>query len=143
MSEATVTIETGAEFASAPYLLDANAADAYRGAVAGPPRRKRANNIHNDDAAAKKAGYRAPIAAGEQTYAVLANFLVDLFGVDFLRGGRLEAAFTKPVFYGDRLTSHARVTTASGSAIEVEVWVDNDRGERVAIGTAGFNARPA
>ena len=93
--------------------------------------------------AAKKAGYRAPIAAGEQTYAVLANFLVDLFGVDFLRGGRLEAAFTKPVFYGDRLTSHARVTTASGSAIEVEVWVDNDRGERVAIGTAGFNARPA
>ncbi len=71
-------------------------------------------NIHTDDAAARKAGFHAPIAGGEQTYAVMANFIVDSFGIDFLRGGHLEAALVKPVFYGDTLIMHARLDDAAG-----------------------------
>jgi len=101
MSTATANPATGREMISRPYLLDAAAAAAYLVAIERPRRRAPEANIHNDDAAARKAGFRAPIAAGEQTYAVMANFLVDSFGIEFLRGGRLEAALIKPVFYGD------------------------------------------
>ena len=92
-------------------------------------------NIHTDDEAARKAGYRAPIAAGEQTYALMANFILDSFGAEFLRGGRLEAALVKPVFYGDTLTMHARIVD-SESPRHLEVWTENQHGERVLIGTA-------
>lgn len=124
------------EIVSTPYLLDADAAKAYGAAIESPPRRAPRVNIHTDDDAARKAGYRAPIAAGEQTYALMANFILDSFGAEFLRGGRLEAALLKPVFYGDKLTMRARVIEASGPALQLEVWTENDRGERVLTGTA-------
>jgi acyl dehydratase len=125
------------EMISKPFLLDADAANAYEIGVEGPPRRAPRMNIHTDDEAARKAGFRAPIAGGEQTYAVMANFILDSFGIDFLRGGRLEAALVKPVFYGDTLTMHARVVEADTPQLTVEVWTENQRGERVLIGTAG------
>ena len=124
------------ELVSKSYVLDADAAKAYQGGVEGPPRRTPRVNIHTDDAAARKAGFRAPIAGGEQTYAVMANFIVDSFGLDFLRGGRLEAALVKPVFYGDTLTMHARIDDAAGRHLQLEVWTENQLGERVLIGTA-------
>jgi acyl dehydratase len=124
------------ELVSKSYVLDADAAKAYQGGVEGPPRRTPRVNIHTDDAAARKAGFRAPIAGGEQTYAVMANFIVDSFGLDFLRGGRLEAALVKPVFYGDTLTMHARIGDAAGLHLQLEVWTENQLGERVLIGTA-------
>jgi acyl dehydratase len=132
----TDAIEIGRELVSKPFLLDAEAAIAYEEGVAGPPRRTPRVNIHTDDEAARKAGFRAPIAGGEQTYAVMANFLLDSFGLGFLSGGRLEAALVKPVFYGDRLTMHARIIDADGAHLQLEVWTESDRGERVLIGTA-------
>ena len=65
------------EIVSTSYLLDADAAKAYSAAIESPPRRAPKVNIHTDDDAARKAGYRAPIAAGEQTYALMANFILD------------------------------------------------------------------
>jgi len=132
---ATAT-DLGRELVSKPYLLDADAAKAYEEGIEGPPRRTPRVNIHTDDEAARKAGFRAPIAGGEQTYAVMANFILDSFGIGFLRGGRLEAALVKPVFYGDTLTMHARIVDATGLQLQLEVWTENDRGERVLIGTA-------
>jgi acyl dehydratase len=124
------------EMVSKPFLVDADAANAYETGVNGPPRRAPRMNIHTDDEAARKAGFTAPIAGGEQTYAVMANFILDSFGVGFLRGGRLEAALVKPVFYGDALTMHARIVDADNPHLQLEVWTENQRGERVLIGTA-------
>jgi MaoC like domain len=134
MSGAAPNLER--EIMSKPFLLDADAAEAYEEGVESPPRRTPRVNIHTDDEAARKAGFRAPIAGGEQTYALMANFLVDSFGVGFLHGGRLEAALVKPVFYGDALTMHARIADAEGPQHQLEVWTENQRGERVLIGTA-------
>src|SRR5208337_508214 len=106
MNEAARDATAGTEYVSPPYLLDAAAAEAYGGAIEEPVRRCR-SNIHNDPEAASRAGYTAPVAAGEHTLAVLASFMVDCFGMSFLRGGRLAVAFVKPVFYGERLTAHA------------------------------------
>ena len=124
------------EIVSTPYLLDADAAKAYVAAIETPHRRAPQVNIHTDDEAARKAGYRAPIAAGEQTFALVMQLLVDRFGERVMRGGRVEIALLKPVFYGDRLTMRARVIEASGAALQLEVWTENDRGERVLTGTA-------
>ena len=126
----------GHELVSKPYLLDAAAAKAYGDGIESPPRRAPRVNIHTDDEAARKAGFRAPIAGGEQTYAVMANFILDSFGLGFLRGGRLEAALVKPVFYGDTLTMHSRIVDGAGQQLQLEVWSENQRGERVLIGTA-------
>lgn len=128
--------ERDRELVSKPYLLDAAAAEAYNKAVEGPPRRTPRVNIHTDDAAARKAGFRAPIAGGEQTYAVMANFILDTFGPEFLRGGRLQASLIKPVFYGDTLTMRARIIDADRAQLQLEVWTLNQLGERVLTGTA-------
>ena len=137
----TQQTDLGHEIVSKPYLLDADAAKAYQVGFEGPPRRAPKVNIHTDEEAARKAGFRAPIAGGEQTYAVMANFILDSFGIDFLRGGRLEAALIKPVFYGDTLFMHARIVEAADSVTQLEVWTENDRGERVLTGTARIPKR--
>src|SRR5277367_2522164 len=107
MSAAAGEILVGAEMVSAPYLLDAAAAKAYHDGIEQPARRRPPRGIHDDKDAARKAGFVAPIAGGEQTIAVVAQFLADRFGLRFVRGGRIDVALTRPVLYGDTLTSHA------------------------------------
>ncbi len=131
--------EPGLEFTSAPYALDAAAAAEYLSAVEAPRRRRQAN-IHNDAEAAARAGFAAPIAAGEHTLAMLAQFIADRFGMRFLRGGRFEVAFIKPVLYGDLLTAHIRIIGAAESGTALEVWVENGHRERVLTGTAAVAA---
>jgi 3-hydroxybutyryl-CoA dehydratase len=140
MSEAAHIEAAGTEYVSAPYLLDADAAEAYLRAIEAP-RRRRPANIHNDPEAARKAGYAAPIAAGEHTLALLGNFLADRFGTNFLRGGRLDIAFIKPVLYGDRLVAHTRITNSGARRVDLEVWVENGSRERVLAGTAAVAIR--
>ena len=136
MSASISRLEPGVEIVAEPYLLDEAAAHAYAAGIEMPARRRPRPSIHSDPEAARKAGFKAPIAAGEQSYALVANLLVDRFGVDFLRGGKLEAVFVKPVYFGERLTVHARISSVTQSAAEVDVWVDNDRDERVLVGKA-------
>jgi acyl dehydratase len=138
MSAAPIEIRVGAEMVSAPYLLDEAAAKAYHDGIERPVRRRERGNIHDDKNAARKAGFVAPIAGGEQTIAVVAQFLADNFGLRFVRGGRIEVSLTRPVLYGDTLTSHAKIVSVNPDAnrAELQIHVDNQRGEQVLIGTA-------
>jgi acyl dehydratase len=131
-------IRIGAELVSVPYFLDDAAAKAYQHGIEGPPRRRPRGNIHDDKDAARKAGFVAPIAGGEQTIAVIAQFLADNFGLRFVRGGRIEVSLTRPVLYGDTLTSHAKIVSVNPDAnrAELQIHVDNQRGESVLMGTA-------
>jgi acyl dehydratase len=140
MSSAGAAIRSGQEFVSAPYLLDADAAHAYGLAIEGPPRRQPPRNIHSDSAAARKAGFEAPIAGGEQTLAVMVQLLVDKFGMRFVAGGRIEIAFTRPVLFGDTITAHARIVSSDSDRIELELRVENQRGEHVLAGAARVRA---
>jgi len=136
MSAAPGEIRIGAELVSAPYLLDEAAAKAYHEGIERPPRRRPRGNIHDDRDAARKAGFAAPIAGGEQTIAIIAQFLADNFGMRFVRGGRIEVALTRPVLYGDTLTSHAKIVSIDASRAALQIHVDNQRGEQVLTGTA-------
>jgi hypothetical protein len=143
MSAAPGEIRIGAELASAPYLLDAAAAKAYHDGIELPVRRRPLGNIHDDQDAARKAGFTAPIAGGEQTIAIVAQFLADEFGLRFVRGGRIEVSLTRPVLYGDTLTSHARVVSIDEDRAHLEIDVENQRGEKVLTGTAAVRTNDA
>ena len=125
----------GSEFSAAPYLLDDAAAQAYERGVKEPPRRWR-TNIHTDRDAASKAGFTAPIAAGEHTIALAMQLIVDRFGERFMHGGVFEVALIKPVLFGDTLTVHARVARADERNLELDLRVENQKGEPVLTGTA-------
>ena len=144
MSAAPVEIRLGAEIVSLPYLLDAAAAKAYGEGIESPRRRASRRSIHDDKDAAASAGFVAPIAAGEQTIAVIAQFLADNFGMRFVRGGRLEVALTRPVLFGDTLISHARIERIVGldnERAELKIRVENQRGEEVLVGSALVRTR--
>ena len=143
MSAAPAEIRIGAELASAPYLLDAAAAKAYHDGIERPVRRRPLANIHDDQDAARKAGFTAPIAGGEQTIAIVAQFLADNFGLRFVRGGRIEVSLTRPVLYGDTLTSHAKVVSIYEDRAQLEIDVENQRGEKVLTGTAAVRTNDA
>jgi hypothetical protein len=136
MSSALRQINVGVELVSAPYVLDAARAKAYHDGLEQPPRRATRRGIHDDKDAASKAGFVAPIAGGEQTIAIIAQFLADNFGVRFLRGGRIEVSLTKPVFFGDTLTSHAKILLMEPERAQLQINVDNQRGEHVLVGGA-------
>ena len=142
MSAAPVEIRLGAEIVSQPYLLDAAAAKAYREGIESPRRRASRRSIHDDKDAARDAGFVAPIAAGEQTIAVITQFLADNFGMRFVRGGRIEVSLTKPVLFGDALTSRARVERiVDDERAELKIRVENQRGEEVLVGSASVRTR--
>ncbi len=145
MSAAPVEIRIGAEMVSAPYLLDAAAAKLYQDGIEGPARRRPPRGIHDDKDAARKAGFVAPIAGGEQTIAIIAQFLADNFGMRFVRGGRIEVALTRPVLFGDTLTSHAKIVAvdANSNRAELQIHVENQRGEQVLTGTAAVSMKDA
>jgi MaoC like domain len=137
MSAEMVKLKPGAAFAGAPYLLDDDAAHAYERGVKEPERRRaREVNIHNDPAAAARAGFTRPIAAGEHTIAVMMQLLVDRFGAGFVRGGGYEVALIKPVLYGDTLVAHAEVERVDNGSAALKIRVENQAHEEVLTGTA-------
>jgi acyl dehydratase len=145
MSAAPVEIRIGTELVSAPYLLDAAAAQAYHDGIERPVRRRPPRGIHDDKDAARKAGFVAPIAGGEQTIAVMAQFLADNFEMRFVRGGRIEVSLTRPVIFGDTLTSRAKIVSvdANSNRAELQIHVENQRGEQVLTGTAAVRMNDA
>lgn len=136
-------IRVGARWTSTPYLLDDASAARYGKAIESPPRKSPRRGIHDDRQAARAAGFTAPIAAGEQTIAVIAQFLADKFEMHFLRGGRIDIALTKPVFFGDTLTSQVEVERIEGSRAMLLIRVDNQRGESVLTGSAAITVADA
>ncbi len=63
----------------------------------------------------------------------------------FVRGGRIEVSLTKPVLFGDTLTSHAKIISVDPNAnrAELQIHVENQRGEQVLIGTAAVRINDA
>src|SRR5580704_18818635 len=143
MSAAAGEIRIGAELVSAPYLLDEATAKAYHDGIERPARRRPPRGIHDDQDAAHKAGFVAPIAGGEQTIAIIAQFLADNFGMRFVRGGRIEVSLTRPVLFGDTLTSHVKIVSIDEDHAQLEIDVENQRGEKVLTGTAAVRTSDA
>jgi len=96
------------------------------------------NPIHIDEEFAKNAGFPSVFAMGMLTSGFLTTLLTDWFGVAAVR--TFSTRFTGRVWPGDELTLGARVTaiTASddGDLVDLELWVENQDGQKVIAGSA-------
>ena len=98
------------------------------------------HSIHTDEAWAKKKGFKGPLAQAMMSTAYVSELMTRFLGEGFVKGGRLSMVFIKPVYVGDRLTVHGvvkeRVAEAAGTRVVVEVWCENQAGDKTAVGTA-------
>ena len=106
--------------------------DAYSGV--------RTRSIHTDEAWARQKGFRTTLAQGMMSTAYVSEMMTRLLGAGFIKGGTMAVAFVKPVYAGDRLTVHGVVSDKrqdnGATRVTVEVWCENQHGEKTAVGTA-------
>ena len=97
-------------------------------------------SIHSDEAWARQKGFRTCLAQGMMSTAYVSQLMVKLLGPGFARGGTMSMAFIKPVYAGDSLTVHGIITDKQpdngATRVVVEVWVENQDGEKTAVGHA-------
>ena len=98
------------------------------------------HSIHTDEAWARKKGFRAPLAQAMMSTAYVSELMTRFLGPGFVKGGTLSMVFIKPVYAGDRLPVRGqvkeRIAEAGGTRVVVEVWCENQDGEKTAVGTA-------
>ena len=100
------------------------------------------SNIHTDSDAAKRTiGLTTPIASGRVQLSFVTAAQRRFFGGEvFDRTGAIDLRFVRPVIDGDTITVKGTVVslddTADGQAVAVDVWCENQNGERTSIGTA-------
>ncbi len=141
MASATVTITIGQALPDLVKEIPQRKIDAYSGV--------RPRSIHSDEAWARQKGFRAPLAQGMMSTAYVSEMMTQLLGAGFIKGGTMSMTFIKPVYAGDRLTVHGVVREMrpenGGARVVVEVWSENQNGEKTAVGTASgllLEARP-
>lgn len=96
--------------------------------------------IHTDVEAAKREGLEAPVAIGPQVASLIFRQLRTAFGKGWLEGGKCELTFRRPVLVTDFCVAKGKVTSIApegdGNRVECEVWIENQRGEKVIVGSA-------
>ena len=100
-------------------------------------------SLHSDPEFARQKGLKDTIAQGMMSAAYLTEILLRFFGKGYMEGGKLAVKFIAPVYPGDTITAKGVVTgkeqEQGGIRYTVEVWCENQEGEKVTVGTAsGF-----
>jgi acyl dehydratase len=125
-------VSVGQELPSLAKEMSQRRIDVYSGV--------RPRSIHTDEAWAHQKGFPTTLAQGMMSTAFASEMMTRLLGEGFVRGGTLSMAFIKPVYAGDRLTVRGVVkeTQPEGARtrVVVEVWCENQHGEKTAVGTA-------
>jgi acyl dehydratase len=97
-------------------------------------------NIHTDLEFAKSCGLPTRAASGAMFEGYLTELMIDLFGENWLSGGKMELKFIAIVDVGDKLLPKAIVQSKyiedSGVRFVMEVWCQNQHGNKVVVGTA-------
>jgi acyl dehydratase len=100
----------------------------------------RPRSIHTDEDWARQKGFRTTLAQGMMSTAYVSEMMTRLLGAGFVKGGTMSMAFVKPVYAGDRISVHGVVKElrpeAGQTRVVVEVWCQNQHGEKTAVGTA-------
>jgi acyl dehydratase len=108
--------------------------------IAHEPKLLPAETIHSDLEAAAREGFRRPVAGGPMVMATIYRMMTSFLGEGWFRGGKAALKLTKPVYDIDFVTAKGVVTAASpeGTALRIacDVWVENQRREKVIVGTA-------
>src|SRR5215467_1194440 len=128
----TETIAIGQELPMLVKEISQRQIDTYSGV--------KPHSIHTDEAWARKKGFRTTLAQGMMSTAYVSEMMTRLLGAGFAKGGTMSMAFIKPVYAGDRLTVHGVVKEMrpedGGTRVVVDVWCENQHGEKTAAGQA-------
>lgn len=94
-------------------------------------------SVHTDYAIAARAGLPAPLVQGQQLACHAAEAMTRLFGAGWFEGGALRLKFLRPLSCGAavRVAGAVAGEGAAGST-EVDLWIEDEAGEVVAIGVA-------
>lgn len=99
----------------------------------------RFNPNHWDPVYAAQTGLKAPIQTGEMSSAYIAEMCVNWFGADFFRGARFACKYVASTYANEIITTHgvvrAKTPKDDGYRFEVEVWAENQDGEKKSVGT--------
>ena len=130
--KAAESIRIGAELPPKVKPIAQRQIDCYSGV--------RPKSIHTDAEWAKKKGFAAPLAQGLMSTAYVSQMMVDLLGEGFVKGGKINASFIKPVLAGDTLTMRGAVKSKEAEGahmrITVEFWCESQQGVKTMVGTA-------
>jgi 3-hydroxybutyryl-CoA dehydratase len=103
-------------------------------------------NIHTDDEVARAAGLPAAIAAGVQFMSYIFEMLHREYGFASVSGTVLDVRIRNPVFAGDTVTAHGRVTSVDpapeGRHLSLDVWCENQHQQQVIAGSAEVTIPP-
>lgn len=101
-------------------------------------------NRHTDYAAAQATGLREPNINGGQTAECLGELFIKFFGTGFL-GGKLSISFIGFVAIDDEVTARGvvkeRIEEGDNVRLVLDLWLENQRGEKVLVGSASGLAR--
>tara|TARA_Y100000588_G_scaffold11644_1_gene12761 strand:+ start:397 stop:837 length:441 start_codon:yes stop_codon:yes gene_type:complete len=111
--------------------------------VSGSPSGQAHSDYHTDTEVAQKTlgGFRAPIASGRMTVAWGVEAMAKWFGPDVAgHSARVDLRFTIPVIHGDTISVKGIIThfreSEKGTSVNLEMWVENQKNQKVAVGTA-------
>lgn len=94
---------------------------------------------HNEEYA-KALGFKGPLIAGSIALAYVSESMFRFFGEGWVKGGRLDVSFIGGVVDGERVAVKGvikdRVDENSAIRLVIDVWMENEEGGKVIIGTA-------
>ncbi len=91
-----------------------------------------------DDEGARKEGLPGMITPGNMSLAILSKLVTDWVGACGARMVRLGTTYRQPVLPDHTIALHGFVTHKNDAdhTAEMDVWIENEDGERLVIGTA-------
>jgi acyl dehydratase len=98
-------------------------------------------NLHTDAAAAQRdTGMKQPFASGRISMGYACELMSRFVGLDvFSRTGTIDFKFIKPVMPGDTITVHGKVLEVTpvpqGARVTVDIYCDNQKGEKTSVGS--------
>ena len=99
----------------------------------------RFNPNHWDPVYAAETGLKDPIQTGEMSSAYLAEMCVNYFGTNFFTGTRMMCKYIASVAANEVITTHGivreKTPKGGGFRFSVEIWAENDAGEKKTVGT--------
>ncbi|MGQ0466678.1 MAG: MaoC family dehydratase [Sporichthyaceae bacterium] len=103
----------------------------------------RFNPNHWDPVYAAQTGLPKPIQTGEMSSAYLAEMCVNYFGRGFFTDARMVCKYVSSVGANEVISTHGVVTektpTATGHRFKVEIWAQNEAGEKKTVGWVEAN----
>ncbi|MFI6347843.1 hypothetical protein [Streptomyces sp. NPDC050560] len=98
------------------------------------------SNIHTDLAGARRSGMDRTIAQAMQQVGYVSQMLGEFHGAPWLADGHLALKFVRPFYVGDAVTAGGAVLGPVDHEgrrhLETEVWVENESGQKTAVGWA-------